>query len=365
MGRIRPLQVLVYLLCFVCVFFIIYLQVSDINKIYKSEVFKTTAVSRSLAKGKKHRKLKHEKKPTTEQYQETKTRTLAELQAMARDSLKSCACKKERRLLSFLDYRVPKILHIVRFIPTKLSFLETVSLKSLLIQADPDKVYMHAMIGSPGLQQLGDYWKSLYEDPVHDLAKKLRIKGIPDFSEIQLFGKTGADLEAGQLYYKIFVLKKYGGIVADLNILAINPLDSIRSQISTVVSFDNSSTVLDFGLLMASDREAPVLETVMNRSLQPAQGFKEDVTTILEASSKYPTGILSSNPHPSHPPPDEFDGALAIRVDVPRDSYLIYTDDILEIEIENPKEDPNWWFIVVKDIWTSSSLELITENPSI
>ena len=46
---------------------------------------------------------------------------------------------------------------------------------------------------------------------------------------------------------------------------------------------------------------------------------------------------------------------------------VVHTVDsgLLEVEIENPQEDPNWWFTVVKDIWTSSSRELITENPSI
>lgn len=210
--------------------------------------------------------------------------------------------------------------------------MESVCLRSMLINLQPDKVYLHANVYG-GIQDLGEHFMSLYGDKSLQLAKKLRMKLGKDPSEIQLFGLTSVkDVEIIELYQKFFVLRLHGGIYADTNILITAPLQAIRSKETTIVHFGNDSNILDKGLLMASERDSSLCNTVIDRTILPIEDFKTDLEQLLASSSLHHShkGAYASG--------DWDDDVIAVKLD--EQSMQLSKEDLTNMQAN---EEGLWW----------------------
>ena len=50
------------------------------------------------------------------------------------------------------------------------------------------------------------------------MESRLRIKSMRDPSELQILGQSSVKAESAKLYWKFFVLEKYGGVYMDRNV---------------------------------------------------------------------------------------------------------------------------------------------------
>ena len=64
-----------------------------------------------------------------------------------------------------------------------------------------------------------------------------------DPNELQILGKSSVDAATAKLYWKFFVLKKYGGIYFERNVLVEKNFDHLRHQNNTFLKFSNTQTV--------------------------------------------------------------------------------------------------------------------------
>ena len=62
-------------------------------------------------------------------------------------------------------------------------------------------------------------------DPSLHLDTKLRIVGSRDPAELPILGGDSVSGATAKLYWKFFVLQKYGGLLIDRNILVTKSLD--------------------------------------------------------------------------------------------------------------------------------------------
>ena len=102
--------------------------------------------------------------------------TLEDLKQEAISSLSSCSCVPHHRSTWLAGVGgggviVPNILHIVRYGDTPLSYVECVSIKSVLLHMNPDKLYLHTNLVD--LSNYGQYWNRLYSGNKNNLINIL------------------------------------------------------------------------------------------------------------------------------------------------------------------------------------------------
>ena len=68
----------------------------------------------------------------------------------------------------------------------------------------------------------------LLTDKSLDLESRLRLVMSKDPTELNILGKNGVSEETTKLFWKFFVLKKYGGILTDRNILLKGSINNLR-----------------------------------------------------------------------------------------------------------------------------------------
>jgi len=122
---------------------------------------------------------------------------------------------------------VPNFLHLViSYADKSLSIAEAACLKSFILEQNPDTFYIH-LIGVD-LSVLGDNWKTLYNDINLQLEKNMRVVNGRHPSELNILGQASVKETTAKIYWKFFVLQKYGGILIDRNILLKSNLDHLR-----------------------------------------------------------------------------------------------------------------------------------------
>jgi len=152
--------------------------------------------------------------------------SLKELKEAAKVALDTCLCSSKQRSSWFGQQErvVPNYLHlVVSYSDKALSLAEAACIKSFLIHQNPDTFYVHTFDLS--LRNLGEQWQALYKDPSLHLDTKLRIVGSRDPAELAILGRDSVSGATAKLYWKFFVLQKYGGLLIDRNILVTKSLD--------------------------------------------------------------------------------------------------------------------------------------------
>ena len=125
-----------------------------------------------------------------------------------------------------------------------------------------------------------------------------------DPSELQILGQSSVKAESAKLYWKFFVLEKYGGVYMDRNVFINENINLqyerilnwcnfygriifnfLRDDEFTVVKFENKSSISE-GLLMSSAMGSEAIQKLVNVSvLSTEQSFQKDLENELFTSS--------------------------------------------------------------------------------
>lgn len=197
------------------------------------------------------------------------------------------------------EYEVPNILHLVRYGNKKMTFTEAVCLKSFLMQQKPDKFYLHSNLVD--LSGMGKYWDRLYKDEGLNLREKLRVFMSKDPSELEILGRTSVSRDVAKNYWKFHVLRKYGGILLDTNVLLLQNIDHFRLLDFSTLIFPPSNFSLA-SCLMASHPSSPLLSRVMGLANQTTKDtqvtqdtFLARVEDMMQKEEVQVTNFVSSN----------------------------------------------------------------------
>lgn len=109
-------------------------------------------------------------------------------------------------------FLVPNVAHFIRFNAPNVSFVDMLCIKAALRNIRPDKLYIHC-----DAAPRGRYWDMVKSDViVNHLARPRRAYGRRLSNENQ------------ELFARLEILKKYGGIFLDNDVLVLKSLDKYR-----------------------------------------------------------------------------------------------------------------------------------------
>jgi len=116
---------------------------------------------------------------------------------------------------------IPNHVHYIRLQQPEIRFFEAVCMKSAFMVQRPKKLFIHSDTGPP----TGRHWNQLLDIPGFKEALQVRDVPIPK----QVFGSEFFWNAHRADVLRILILKKYGGIYLDNDILVINNFDRYRN----------------------------------------------------------------------------------------------------------------------------------------
>jgi len=277
--------------------------------------------------------------------------TLEDLKQEAISSLSSCSCVPHHRSTWLAGVGgggviVPNILHIVRYGDTPLSYVECVSIKSVLLHMNPDKLYLHTNLVD--LSNYGQYWNRLYSDKTLNLDERLRVFMARDPGEMNILGKTVVSPHTASVYWKFHVLNKYGGVLVDTNILLLQDINSLRHLDLSTIVFENKTFSLNSGVLLSASTSSPlvkdILEIAKNATEETFIGVIEKVIREDEVSAGK---FLNKDPG-MNLTTGETDGMLALRLE----------GEILSKAEEDVKDSEDFLAKILYNIWNRNGTDL-------
>jgi len=179
---------------------------------------------------------------------------------------------------------IPNYIHYIRLQQPELRFFEAVCMKSAFLIQRPARLYIHSNTGPP----TGRHWQQLLEIP--GFTEVLQVKSVPLPSRV--FGVDFYWNAHRADVLRILILKKYGGIYLDNDILVINNFNRYR-QYEFVLGWPEGEWIGN--MLLMAHREARFL----SEFLETYKLFRPDIW-YYNGGEKPVREVLSRHPHLVH-----------------------------------------------------------------
>ena len=95
-----------------------------------------------------------------------------------------------------------------------------------------------------------------------NLQRTLRIVMSRDPNELKILGQQSVDTATAKLFWKFFVLQKYGGFHMERNILLQHKIHNLRKTNITLLKLTNSSSVSNGVYLISAPNQKDIRKLV-------------------------------------------------------------------------------------------------------
>ena len=153
-------------------------------------------------------------------------------------------------------YVVPNIFHFIRFNRTNMTFVEMLAIKSVILNSNPDMVFIHC-----DFPPTGPYWAMIKHHA------KIQTKFV--FRPREIFGRKIMYIHHAADIVRIEILLKFGGIYLDNDMFVIRSFDRLRVYDFTVAWHKDEKSMGNMILIGSKDSQFLKMYYNSYRNFQP------------------------------------------------------------------------------------------------
>lgn len=191
---------------------------------------------------------------------------------------------------SQIDVLIPNIIHYVLFNKTTINFIMYLSILSVIKVQKPSVIYIH--INNDNFTD--KYWNNLLH-----ISSKYNVDIELSFlmQPTHVYGQRLSSIYHTSDISRIFVLRKYGGIYLDIDMLMINNVNNLRSY-ECVIGWPEKDYVGSQFIMAKTNSEFLKLWQEGYKKYRSRDWYYN--------AGRYPTELLEKNPKLAHIEPEYF-----------------------------------------------------------